>query len=117
MRRDMELIRLILLKCQDGTPNVEIEGWDDAAVRYHRKVVIDAGLAEGIVKLDYTTPTDVPVSVMLNSLTWRGHDFLEPIRSESNWVQIKRTLMSSGRELSIEMVKLAVREIVGRVGG
>lgn len=110
MKRDMELIRKILLAVQDRQPNKPIEGFTNDELNYHRALVIDSGLIEGAVLKDNT---EIPVSVNLNKLTWAGHDFIDAIASESNWQQVKDFLKDAGKQITIETVKVAVSKIFG----
>lgn len=110
MKRDMELIRKILLAVQDGQPNKPIEGFTNDEVNYHRALVIDAGFIEGAV---LKGNKEIPVSVNLNKLTWAGHDFIDAIASESNWQQVKDFLKDAGKQITIETVKVAVSQIFG----
>jgi hypothetical protein len=116
MKRDMDLVRRILLFVQEGSPNSSIDGYSDGAVKYHRALVIEAGLAEGTVMSNNITPTEVPAAVALRKLTWEGHDFIEAIESDGNWVKVKAFLAEAGKQLTVETVKFAAKQLFGVVG-
>ena len=60
------------------------------AVRYHRGLAIEAGLLRGKALRDSTKATEIPAAVVVQDLTWEGHDFLDAIASDSNWARVKR---------------------------
>lgn len=67
MKRDMELIRKILLETESGNQHLEsiqIDGYEDGLVRHAVWLLENAGY----------------VNARANSLTWAGHDFLDAVR-------------------------------------
>jgi hypothetical protein len=112
MKRDMELIRKILLAVQDGKPYAHVEDFSDSELKYHQALAIEAGLVEGSILKDDTT-TDVPVAVMIKKLTWSGHDFIDAITSELNWQKVKDFLKEAGKQITLETVKFAVKQLFG----
>ena len=113
MKRDMELIRKILLVVASGQTNSSIDGYDDNTVKYHKALVIEAGLAEGSVTPNHTGNREIPAFVMLKKLTWSGHDFIDAIASDSNWSKVKNLLQDAGKQLTIETIKVAVTQLFG----
>ncbi len=49
MKRDMELIRAVVLKAQGGDFHGGIPGYTDEEVKYHQALAIEKGLLEGKV--------------------------------------------------------------------
>jgi hypothetical protein len=76
MKRDWELVRLILRKIQEEE-NSEIEGNDDARVREHQRLLKEAGLIDGVPDGSGFMPWDTC------RLTWQGHDLIETSLSEA----------------------------------
>ena len=113
MKRDMELIRKVLLAVENMQPNSPIEGYSDEQVKYHRALVIEAGLVKGSILPDSETLSEIPASVVLDKLTWTGHDFVDAIASESNWHKVKNFLKDAGKQITIETVKFAVLQLFG----
>jgi uncharacterized protein DUF2513 len=113
MQRDMDLIRKVVLSAEAGSPFPKIDGYSEDAIKYHRMLAIEAGLLKGAVLKDSTRQTEIPASVMVKDVTWEGHDFLQAIRDDDNWNKVKKFLAESGKQLSIEMVKIAVRTLYG----
>lgn len=105
MKRDMELVRKILLAVENSQTDTLIDGYDDDTIKYHKALVIEKGLADGSV---LKSNTEIPAAVGLVKLTWSGHDFVDAIASESNWAKVKVFLKDGGKQLTIETVKAAV---------
>lgn len=107
MKRDMELVRLFLLKIEEeyrSTPiyNLNISGYDMETVAYHCKILKEAGLI-----FDYAAQyADNSLwSFSVGSLTWVGNDFLDKIRENSQWKKIKETIAQKGLPLLIDTIK------------
>lgn len=113
MKRDMELVRKLLLAVESGQMNFVIDGYNNDTVKYHKALVIDAGLAEGSVLKSGMGNREIPVNVMLTKLTWAGHDFIDAIASDSNWAKVKEFLQDAGKQLTIETIKAAVIHLFG----
>lgn len=113
MKRDMELIRLVLLKAQDDDRNGPIKGYTEDEIKYHRKQAKEAGLIEAIVLESSDKPSPVPANVVVRDLTWAGHDFIDGIQSESNWNKVKDYLRAGGKQITVETIKAAIRALFG----
>jgi hypothetical protein len=113
VKRDMELVRKVLLAAQDGNQNRAIEGYTEDQILYHKDLVIRHRLAEGTVMPDSTKATEVPAAVYIRKLTWEGHDFIDAIADESNWNKVKDFLKDAGKQVTIETVKVAVSRLFG----
>lgn len=88
MKRDMELVRKILLAVEaSGTVekpiDLEFEGIDPKIVSYNVSKLYEAGLVSAI-KFDLLQgPVWSPMS-----LTWSGHEFLDAARNETVWQRV-----------------------------
>lgn len=89
MKRDMNLIRLLLLLMEtpeEDRPNFYSEHieaqYAPELANYHRYLLYDAGLAEG--SSTYCDGRLIP-RCYLNHLTWAGHDFLDAAREPDRW--------------------------------
>jgi hypothetical protein len=101
MKRDMELIRKILLSVEsheDGFAprELSIEGYSDDQVGYHCYLLGQAGLAEVV---DITTRGSTGPKCVIRNLTWEGHEFLVASRDPTTWEAAKKTLSDAGRDL------------------
>lgn len=107
MKRDMDLVRLILLKIENeyqstGLCNLRIEGYKPEVVAYHCKILNEKGLVSSY-KAQYADGNLYFFSV--GSLTWDGCDYLERIRDNSQWTKVKGIIQEKGLPLVIETVK------------
>lgn len=90
MKRDMDLIRFILLELEQsetwGHPGeMEFPNYSDKQVNFHQLLAIEAGLADGDIFEEYGADPHV----MINRLTWKGHEFLDASRESSRWEKAK----------------------------
>jgi hypothetical protein len=120
MKRDMELIRKILLAIEEQYVNqtifnLKIEGYDFNTVAYHCKLMNDAGLIthyEGIACFEGLT------DFIIGSLSWSGHEFLDKIRDETVWNKTKEVMKNKGIPFVLDAVKQIASTIVsGMVEG
>ena len=106
MKRDMELIRKILLVIEDqyidvALYNIEVEGYDFEAIAYHCKILHDAGL---ISDYDGVFTFDGLGDFGVGSLTWEGHEFLDKIRDDRVWGRTKETMKEKGIPFALDTV-------------
>lgn len=100
MKRDMDLIRELLLAIEDhptladGSQVLIVDtadklGFQDrslAEIHYHLEMLIKKGLVEGEINL----------LQIVSGLTWDGHDFLDTIRDPDIWRQTKEGAKKAG---------------------
>jgi hypothetical protein len=118
MKRDMDLIRKILLEVE-GSPSdkdfedLKIDGYTDEEVEYHAWLLIDAKLAHGYVTLPdvgYPHPE-------VKCLSWSGHEFLDAARDDTRWKKVTRTLLEKGETVTIGVLQgLLVASMKSAVG-
>lgn len=110
MVRDMELIRRILLNVESGDLYGGIEGYTDDAVNYHKALLVERGLVVGspIYSTGKDSSLDIPDTVIIQKLTWEGHDFIEGISTDTKWDKVKAFLTDAGKDITIETIKYAV---------
>ena len=111
MKRDMELIRKILITIEEfdktqGEIPLKFDGYSDEQVSYHVKILHDHGLINAI---DDTT--DDGMCWMATGLTWAGHDYIEAIKDDKRWQKIKEWIRNSGKVLTLETIKQAVQAL------
>lgn len=117
MKRDMDLVRLILLKIEDEYHDtyiygLTVEGYDLPTVAYHCDILHDAGY------ISYYEPfhaDDELQEFKVGALTWAGNEYLEKIRDNSRWGKIKRSLIDKGLPFTIDMVKMIADAYIGAV--
>lgn len=102
MKRDMDLIRQLLLAIEDADGLFTTKGWRDSEytreqLREHMALLDDAGL---IVNVTHTRG-----SSMCTRLSWDGHEFLDAARSDTIWQKAKAKLTAATGSLSFELLK------------
>jgi len=105
MRRDMDLVRSILLELEKsesyaGFADIAIEGYSPDDISYHVLLLHEAGLIEALDLSGGDRPLWIPVR-----LTWDGHEFLEASRDNARWKTAKRILAEKGGGLIFEVLK------------
>jgi hypothetical protein len=96
MKRDMELIRLILQEVEraqtfDEDLNINLDGYSKKEVDYHVILLNEAGL---IVTYDESTLAGIRLIPL--RLTWQGHEFLEATKNTDAWSKTKEIMVKSG---------------------
>jgi hypothetical protein len=90
MRRDLDLIRRILLHLEEGGEGASPSGWSDFVdagyeipqIHYHVRLLHDAGLIEA--------DEIVPGQWWPERMTWAGHEFLDSARNDELWSEVKK---------------------------
>jgi hypothetical protein len=86
MKRDMDLIRKMLLAIEDESsgwaPEFQFEGYTPDQVGYHGYLLVDAGLAVGVAM---THDNSEAPDWIVTHLTWAGHEFAANARKDSRW--------------------------------
>lgn len=126
MKRDMDLIRELLLKLEaipmrqgdvfhimPDDAEIRVEGFEPGAIEYNARLLVDAGL------IDPGTSRAME-GITFRSLTWAGHDFLDAIRDPEIWAKTKKGAAAAGgftmdllRDLATGFIKKQVEELTG----
>jgi len=117
MKRDMEVIRKVLIAIEEqyvdvAIYNLEIDGLDMQTTAYHCKILHDGGY---ISDFGAQCADDELYSFGVSSLTWQGHEFLDAIRDETIWKKTKSTIAKKGLPLVIDVVKDVASAIIGEM--
>lgn len=67
MKRDFELIRLLLLELE-GEESVDLSSYTPEQVNYHKALIKEAGFAEGKIHYPSANRTDIPDRAILSRL-------------------------------------------------
>lgn len=115
MKRDMDLVREILLKVEDlpfdgGFHDIGVEGRSNEEVNYHLMLLDEAGLIEA---QDLTTLTSTCWKP--KRLTYTGHEFLDAARSHTVWTKAKALVLKTSGALTIEAMKVALPHVMKMV--
>lgn len=120
MKRDMDMIRDLLLKIEGGQTNFETASKEEAdmlgipaddalsqedadKLNGHIDLLEDAGFISVEARMGGG-------SVWIKGLTWNGHEFVETIRDEEIWSKTKETAKKAGTG-AIEFVWKIAKEI------
>ncbi|HEX8190159.1 MAG TPA: DUF2513 domain-containing protein [Pyrinomonadaceae bacterium] len=113
MKRDFDLVRLILLELEKDE-TVDLSPYTQEQINYHKALVKEAGFAEGTIHYAsgvHARP-DVPDVAILSRLTWEGHEFLDKARNDKVWNRAKSIVKEKVGALSLEALKIALSESV-----
>jgi hypothetical protein len=114
MKRDVGLIRLLLLQYEGEEPKPDLSGYTDEQQVEHSALLIEANLVHGIVE---EGNSGLPASTVVLRLTWAGHDFLAEARNETIWKDATEKLKKAGVEVSLsllgELLKSLLKEALG----
>ena len=106
MKRDMDLIRQLLLRIEAqrlgvggavdqvlslsaSKPPLRLEGEDPDDVHYNMRLLAEAGYLD-------MTRTQFTGGFNIRGLTWAGHDFLDSVRDEEVWRRTKDGVLKAG---------------------
>jgi len=108
----MDLIRKLLLEYEAADPSDEwyvpdIKGYDEKAVDYHIKLMLDAGFLEK----GFGPSLFDPNQRLCCRLRWEGHDFLEASRDDERWAKAKETAGKVG-VFTIEILKQILAQLI-----
>lgn len=101
MKRDMDLIRLLLVEVE-GETKPDLSGYTEEQQVYHAVLLIEAGFVHGTVLSDENGD---PVDARISRLTNEGHDFLDAVRDDTIWNKAKAVLKSSAASATADVVK------------
>ena len=93
MKRDIELIRLSLLREETGAPPTELADYDAATIAYNSVLAIEAGLLRGQIYHEGGSPIAIP---NVTGITWAGHDFLDATRDSRIWKKTRNRALTLG---------------------
>jgi len=114
----MDLVRAILLQVEEksiglGCPELSLPGYTSEAIAYHVMLLKEAGLLEAI---DLSNNIH-GLSFKPKRLTWKGHEFLDAVKSDTVWNKVKTTVVEKGASLTLDVAMgLALRFAKTMVG-
>lgn len=100
MKRDMDLIRLLLLKIEELSTSpsaiyspkpaeLGLTGFSDDQVKYHYDLAVEAGLVD-------KGGTGGLSTCQFRRLTVAGHDFVDSVRDEAIWRMTREGALKAG---------------------
>jgi hypothetical protein len=113
MKRDMDLIRLLLIDAE-GEEDIDLSEYSDEQILYHKSLLVDSELCRGAVARGGQGQV---VGVHITQLNWQGHDFLDAARNETVWRKVKEKIVSAGGGMTIAiMTQMLKKELAERLG-
>jgi len=93
MKRDIELIRLIMLQEEQGTPLPALATYKPGPIAYNSALAIEAGLLRG--EVIHEGGSKIP-KANVRGITWAGHDFLDATRDPQIWKRAGERVLKLG---------------------
>lgn len=93
---------------------------DSVKLAYHARIMIDGGLVEGTAELRRIRgPIHGwhPGIVEISGLTWKGHEFLEAMRSETTWTKTKETFSRHGVPFITDILLSVAKSVIAQRTG
>jgi len=96
MKRDMDLIRKILLTIEEHDDSIQMNAFSHLqcnvyTLYYHIKLLHEAGFIEG-----EDASSSKWYGFVIHSITWEGHEFLDAAREDTRWQQAKEIAGKAG---------------------
>ena len=114
MKRDIELICLLLLLYEGEEPKPDLSAYSEEQRVYHSALLIEAKLADSSILPDQN---GYPRGTVVLRLTWDGHEFLDAARNQSAWNRIRKKAVAAGVSLTFPVLKaLLTHYIQDKVG-
>lgn len=107
MKRDMELIRQLLMKIEESgrddlrETDLQIDGYEPRSVMYHIELLEEADL----IKAEILRSTSGTLGAVVERLTWDGHEFLAAARNETVWNRVMKTIRDHSVSLPFDVLK------------
>jgi hypothetical protein len=130
MKRDMNLIRELLLKIEARAippsvtvalsphdPALAVDGFTADEIGHHLRMLVSARFIE---TPNNNRPFAGDGSVIFRQISWEGHDFLDSVRDPKIWDQTKKGAEAAGgftadllKDLAKGLVKKQIEEWTG----
>jgi hypothetical protein len=114
VKRDMELIRKILIQAEEtdeetlATTWFGVEGYENAIVAAHVELLKEAGLVDAMIP---GSDQAGPQLARIFRLTWSGHDFLDSARNQTVWKKAMSLIKDKVGTASFDLVKLVLLQL------
>ncbi len=122
MKRDMDLVREILVQIEATEPGkairLELPDYGEAEIGLHVELMIEHGLIEGKAIPGSDGPAHRILAYRIEKMTWEGHDFLNAARNDTIWKKSKEKCLKATGGLAFDILKVCLaefgKEAVGR---
>ena len=115
MKRDLELIRKILIEIENKTSVSgwivpELNGYAQDQIHYHIYLLGQANLIE----VQNISSKESVGAFAAKNLTWAGHEFLNATRNDTLWQKIKSSLGRQISEVTFDVIKDIASHVIKR---
>jgi hypothetical protein len=117
MKRDLDLVRIILLAVEASPAGImlrnrEIEapGFDPAVVSEHVQLLTEADFLKATISREINPSGARECHIF--GLTWQGHEYLDAVRNQEVWTKTKQSLAKVGGSAALEVVKQIASAII-----
>jgi hypothetical protein len=97
MKRDLDLLRRILLRLENGGEPSSDESHRPEEIQYHIRLLDEAGLIEA--------DEIVPGQWWPERITWTGHELLDASRDEELWAETCRKVEAASGSAPLSVVQ------------
>lgn len=109
MKRNWDSIREVLIAIEDDNYDEYLEDSENQDIIIkNTALLIQAGFIDGKI----LNSIDMNADVLVNDLTWQGHELLDTIRSKPVWDKIKSTALDKGLELTFDTVRAIGAKVI-----
>ena len=118
MKRDMEIVREILLeveaqKASKVSKIIPSEDENNSDYMEHISLLIDEGFLTGKV-IRGAQMQIAAISIIPPGLTWSGHDFLDAARSDTVWKKAMGKVKDAGGSITFELMKSLLKKLAAQ---
>lgn len=115
MKRDMDLVREILLRAEAAEPGKEIKpdipGYGEEKIGLHVELMIDRKLIKGTTIPSGSGPAHRILTYRIDRMTWEGYEFLDAARNDTTWKKAKNKCLEATGGLAFEILKAYLTEL------
>jgi len=108
MRRDMNLVKQILLNIEKNLKEENLDSYMEQDILNHKGLLIENGFINGVIHHNSESFERVIDGVIINNLTWQGYDLIDILKDESKFEMIKNL----GKNISSEVLKIALTNVI-----
>lgn len=106
MKRDMNLVRKIILALEDSPTgfapkDFEVGGHKKEEIGYHIYIMMEAGLVRAA---DVTTHGSKSPEAIAVGLTWAGHEFADASRDSSRWDKAMQLIKEKAGSVTLDVL-------------
>ncbi len=121
MRRDWDLMRMILLEIEDSKDidtfmnfsekgylyTEKLKEFDREKIIYHIQLLISADFI--------STNADDYGEKEITGLSWKGHEYAEKLRDSERWRKIKSYVSEKGLDLGSDTIMSLIRKRINKI--